>query len=81
MSASVHGVQRTLFTALTSKPQGFCLFVHLFVFKEKIKIPTQLGCSILYKRLMGHFKGWNDFSLQVSPLLTQLGVGMHGLNF
>lgn len=59
MSASVHGAHRAPLTALTSKPNRVlvCLFVHLFVFNEKIKILTQLGCSILYKRLTGHFKG------------------------
>lgn len=49
MSASVHGAHRTPLTASTSKPKRVLVFVHLFVFNEKIKIPTQLGCSILYK--------------------------------
>lgn len=48
LSASVHGAQKTPFPASTSKPNRVfvCLFVHLFAFNEKIKIPTQLGCSI-----------------------------------
>lgn len=52
MSASVHGAHRAPrapLTASTSKPKRVLVFVHLFVFNEKIKIPTQLGCSILYK--------------------------------